>query len=337
MSRGPVHILIVTDKLDDALLLMSELKQQGVSPVHQCVMTKQTFEAALQNWSWDAVIADDLLSEFSGLEALKRLRQLGSDLPFIMVSGSHGEEMAVAAMRAGANDYLMKGDLSRLGPALERELEAAEVRRLNRRAQGAMQYLAAIVESSDDAIYGKNLDGIIVSWNPAAERIYGYSAEEIIGKSITGLFPLRRGEELLEIMAAVRRGEIVSLQDTERLHQSGRIIPVSVTISPIKDNHGNIIGASAIARDITRQKKLERERQELINTLIARAKEVHMLAGMLPICAACKRIRDDKGYWQKVEVYISEHSDVVFSHGLCPECIQEYERQSPSANNVSKV
>jgi PAS domain S-box-containing protein len=335
MSQGVLHVLMVEDDEADALLLLRELKQQHFTVVHQRVATKAALLAALKNWSWDAVIADCVLPQFSGLEALKCLRQLGLDLPFIMVSGIYGEEMAVEILKAGANDYLMKGNLSRLGPALERELEAAEDRRRHQRAEGAMQYLAAIVESSDDAIYGKNLDGFIVSWNPAAERIYGYSAEEIMGKSITGLFPLRRGEELLEIMATVRRGETVSLHDTERLHKSGKIIPMSVTVSPIKDRHGKIIGASVIGRDITRQKQAEWERQQLIESLNAKVKDIHALAGMLPICAACKRIRDDKGYWQKVDIYISEHSDVVFSHGLCPECIKEYERQSARANDVS--
>jgi len=335
MNREPLQLLVVEHDEAHAKLLSQELIQQGFPHIHQRVDTKAGFLAALKNDSWDAVIADYAVPQFCGLEALKCLRQLGFNLPFIMISGIYGEEMAVEVLKAGANDYLMKGNLSRLGLALERELKATADRRRHQRAEGAMQYLAAIVESSDDAIYGKNLDGFIVSWNPAAERIYGYSAEEIIGKSITALFPLHRGEELLEIMAAVRRGEIVNLQDTERRHKSGKNIPISATISPIKDHQGKVIGASAIARDISRQKQLERERQELIANLIAKAKDVHTLTGMLPICAACKCIRNDKGYWQKVEVYISEHSDAVFSHGLCPECINEYNRQSAPVNNVS--
>ena len=335
MIRGTLKVLLVEDNENDAELLLSELKRQGFSPVPQRVQTKAALLAVLKNSSWDAVIADCFLPQFSGLEALKSLRQLGFDLPFIMVSGIYGEEMAVEMLKAGANDYLLKGNLDRLGAALERELEAAADRRRRQRAEGAMQYLAAIVESTDDAIYGKNLDGLIVSWNPAAERIYGYSAEEIIGKSITGLFPLRRAEELLEIQATVRRGEIVNLPDTERLHKSGKLIPVSVTISPIKNRQGEIIGASTIARDITQQKQAEWVRQELIESLTAKTKDIHLLAGMLPICAACKRIRDDTGYWQKVEIYVSEHSDAVFSHCLCPECTKEYERQSELSNHVS--
>ena len=328
MGNGIMQVLIVEDSENDTVLLLEELEQKGHAPAHQRVETKEDFLAALQNGSWDAVISDYVLPQFSGPDALKLLRNQGFDIPFIMVSGVHGEEKAVAMMKAGANDYILKGNLSRLAPALERELEAAQDRRLHKRAEGAMQYLAAIVESSEDAIYGKNLDSIIVSWNPAAERLFGYSAEEIIGCSIVGLFPLNHRDELLDILATIRRGETVGIRETERLNKSGKIIPVSVTISPIKNANGEIIGASAIARDISRHKQEEQDRLKLITELTKALSEVKTLAGLLPICASCKRIRDDKGYWQQVETYISKHSEVIFSHGVCPQCAKEYESQS---------
>ncbi len=115
----------------------------------------------------------------------------------------------------------MKGNLSRLAPALERELEAARDRHRRKRAEGAMQFLAAIVESSEDAIYGKNVDSLIVSWNPAAERLFGYSAEDIVGRSAALLFPKNRRDEMLDILAGVRRGDMVGVRETERLHKSG--------------------------------------------------------------------------------------------------------------------
>jgi PAS domain S-box-containing protein len=226
----------------------------------------------------------------------------------------------------------MKGNLSRLAPALKRELEAAQDRRLHKRAEGAMQFLAAIVESSEDAIYGKNLDSLIVSWNPAAERLFGYKAEEIIGRSIVALFPRDRRDEMLDIMAGIRRGDLVGVEETERLHKNGKIIPVSVTVSPVKNSAGAVIGASAIARDISKQKQAEYERLQLIDNLTAAANQVKTLTGLLPICSACKRIRDDKGYWQQVETYISKHTEAVFSHGICPQCAEKYERQLENRN-----
>jgi PAS domain S-box-containing protein len=166
-----------------------------------------------------------------------------------------------------------------------------------------------------------------VSWNPAAELLFGYSAEEIIGRSYAVLFPEHRRSEMMDIQAGVRRGDIFGEMETERLHKSGKIIPVTVTVSPVKSTSGEIIGASSITRDISRQKQADYERQQLIQSLMAAAKRVQTLTGLLPICSSCKRIRDDKGYWQQVEAYITEHSSITFSHSICPTCAEEYERK----------
>lgn len=112
------------------------------------------------------------------------------------------------------------------------------------------EYLAAIISSSDDAIISKNLNGVITSWNPAAERIFGYKAEEVIGKHITTIIPQDRLEEEDTIIATLKRGERVEHFETWRRHKEGRLVPVSVTISPIRDASGTIIGASKIVRDI---------------------------------------------------------------------------------------
>jgi PAS domain S-box-containing protein len=117
-------------------------------------------------------------------------------------------------------------------------------------------YLAAIVDSSDDAIIGKTLDGTIVSWNPGAERIYGYRADEIIGRSISVLVPPDHPDELPPIFERLRNGERIDHYETTRIRKDGRRITVSVTISPVHDEDGQIVGASAVARDITAQQDL---------------------------------------------------------------------------------
>jgi len=122
--------------------------------------------------------------------------------------------------------------------------------------------LAAIVESSDDAIISKTLDGIIVTWNPAAFHIFGYSAEETIGRSIAMLLPPDRLNEEATILAKLRLGERVEHLETVRLTKDGREINVSITCSPIKDRGGQIIGASKIARDITQKKIVEAAMQQ---------------------------------------------------------------------------
>jgi PAS domain S-box-containing protein len=128
----------------------------------------------------------------------------------------------------------------------------------------ALQRLAAIVASSDDAIVSKDLDGIVTSWNRAAERMFGYTAEEMIGKSIRTIVPHDRQSEEDEVLASVRRGEKVDHFDTLRRRRDGSLVPISLTVSPIVDEDGTVIGASKVARDITDRKQADAERAHLL-------------------------------------------------------------------------
>ena len=121
--------------------------------------------------------------------------------------------------------------------------------------------LAAIVESSDDAIISKDLNGIILSWNRGAERVFGYTAEETVGRSITMLLPPDRLEEEATILGTLVRGERIDHFETERITKDGRRIDISLSVSPIKDQHGRVIGGAKIARDISFRRQLERERE----------------------------------------------------------------------------
>jgi len=129
-------------------------------------------------------------------------------------------------------------------------------------AEAKLAQLVAIVESSDDAIIGKTLDGLITSWNAGAGRLYGYSAAEAIGKPVSMLIPEDRPNELSGILAKVKRGERIDHYESVRLSKDGRRLDVSISVSPIKDASGQISGASTIARDITERKRAERSLQE---------------------------------------------------------------------------
>jgi PAS domain S-box-containing protein len=131
-------------------------------------------------------------------------------------------------------------------------------------AESAQSYLAAIVESSNDAIIGKTLQGIITSWNKGAEKLFGCTAAETIGLPINILIPPDRQEEEVEILERLRRGELIEHFETVRVRKDGTLVDVSLTISPIKDGSGRIIGASKVARDISERKRAEAEREELL-------------------------------------------------------------------------
>lgn len=142
------------------------------------------------------------------------------------------------------------------------------------RAERLANLLASIVESSDDAIVSKNLDGIITSWNKAAERIFGYSASEAIGQPITLVIPQDRQSEEIEILTRIRRGERIDHFETVRRRKDGSLINISLTVSPVKDANGIIVGASKIARDITEQKRTQEQITVLAREAEHRSKNI---------------------------------------------------------------
>lgn len=131
-----------------------------------------------------------------------------------------------------------------------------------RRAQSEVSFLASIVESTDDAVIDRTLDGIILSWNKGAERVYGYAAEEVIGLPITILIPPDRVHDYPEMLETVRQGTAIEHYETLRVRKDGKLIDVSLTISPIKNKSGRVIGASAIARDTTERKRAQTDLRE---------------------------------------------------------------------------
>ncbi|PYV09939.1 MAG: hypothetical protein DMG07_22130, partial [Acidobacteria bacterium] len=128
-----------------------------------------------------------------------------------------------------------------------------------KRLEAARAHLAGIVESSDDAIISKTLDGIVTTWNAGAERLFGYSAAEMIGRPVSILIPPETPDEQPQILASIKRGERVDHYETVRVRKDRRRIDVSLTVSPLRDEFGDIIGASKIARDITARKRAQRE------------------------------------------------------------------------------
>lgn len=151
-------------------------------------------------------------------------------------------------------------------------------------AEQRLRSLASIVESSDDAIVSKSLDGIIANWNKGAERIFGYTSEEAIGQPITIVIPADRQSEEREILTRIRRGERIDHFETIRQRKDGGLIVVSLTVSPVKDDDGKIVGAAKIARDITEQKR----NQELISTLAREAE--HRSKNLLATVQATVRL-----------------------------------------------
>jgi PAS domain S-box-containing protein len=240
----PIRVLIVDDSEDDALLLVRQLRNTGFDASFERVDTAEAMNAALDKLTWDLVLSDFMMPGFGGLEAVELLRQKGFDIPIFIVSGKIGEETAVECVKAGASDYLMKDNLKRLGTAIERELREAENRRIRRIAEERLRATDAnfrrVIASSADGIIVVGRDGIIRFANPAAESLFGRTAEEMVG-SLFG-FPMGERNEL----------EVVR-DDGEKAVVEMRIVET--------DWEGSSVHLATL-RDITRRKEGVRALQE---------------------------------------------------------------------------
>jgi PAS domain S-box-containing protein len=191
----PLRVLVVEDSEADTELLLRLLRKSGYDPIYERVQTAPAMKAALARRSWDVVLADYRMPEYGALEALATLRETGLDLPFIVVSGGIGETTAVAAMKAGAHDYLMKDNLARLVPAVERELREADNRAAKRQTTEALRQselrYRLVCQTATDAIILMDTGGMIHFANPAVESVFGYKPEELVGQNVAILQPER--------------------------------------------------------------------------------------------------------------------------------------------------
>jgi PAS domain S-box-containing protein len=255
------RILLADDNADMREYVRRLLTQRGYEV--EAVADGMAALRAARERAPDLVLTDVMMPELDGFGLLRELRADARlrIVPIILLSARAAEEARIGGMHAGADDYLTKPFSAReLLARIDAHLRMARIRY---KASEAIKRLAAIVESTDDAIVTTDLNGIVTSWNDGAERIYGYTADEMIGRSITMLIPSDRCNEEVEILARIRGGERIHHYETVRQRKDGGLADISLTVSPVKDAAGEVVGASKIARDIS-DKKQAQARQDLL-------------------------------------------------------------------------
>ncbi len=257
--RSQLHVLIVEDVEDDLLLLLRELRRGGYALDYVRVDTADEMQAALDRQTWDMVIADYSLPAFSAPAALEVLQQRQLDLPFIIVSGTIGEEVAVAAMKAGAHDYIIKGNLARLLPAVERELRDAEERHKRQIAEQALQDSEArfryLSVASPMGIFQTDLQGKCLYTNPRWQKIAGLTLEQSLGDGwLQSIYPEDRDRVSMEWQRCVNEGCEFQLE-FRFLTAQGEIHWVRSQATAIRSETGEILGYVGTNEDITDRHK----------------------------------------------------------------------------------
>ena len=260
---GSLRVLIVEDSEDDTLLLTRELRRGNFDPVYERVDCPEAMSSALDSQTWDLVLADFSMPYFRGDVALAMLRERGLDIPFIFVSGTIGEEAAVAAMRVGANDYIIKGNLKRLIPAIERELNEAEARRKRRQTEQALIESNAryreLVENATYGIYCSAMEARFLEVNPALVDILGYASKEQLLSLDVAEEVYCLAQDCQRVVREARESRRFQGLEVQWKRRDGRSIVVRLS--------GRVLGNAAdksqwlevIAEDITERRALQRQ------------------------------------------------------------------------------
>jgi PAS domain S-box-containing protein/putative nucleotidyltransferase with HDIG domain len=262
----PIRVLIVDDSEDDGLLLVRNLKNGGFNPSYEQVDTAEAMSKALDEQTWDLILCDNSMPTFDAASALDLYKDKRLDLPFIIVSGTIADETAVAAMKAGAHDYIMKGNLARLSSAVDRELREAKNRQDRRiteiQLRKSEEKYRTLFEDSSDAIYLNNQDGELIDFNLSTLELFGYSREEMLGINTKAVFVNTYEYERLQDEIA-RKGSVREFKAKLR-KKDGTEMDCLITSTVRQTKDKSKLGYQGIVRDIS---ELVSSREQIENTL----------------------------------------------------------------------
>ncbi len=286
--KNQLKVLIVEDSGDDVMLLVRELRRGGYDAVYKRVDTPEDMRVALKGRDWDVVLSDFRMPRFDAPGALKVLKESGQDVPFIVISGTVGEDVAVETMRLGANDYIMKSNLVRLVPAIRRELQEMEGHRQHRLTLDSLEEseekFEALFHGSSDAIFIADPETrMLVDCNKQAERMTGYAREKILSIKADQLHPPDAVDATMESFKK-QAGGWSGIVESEVLAALGKRIPVSISAALVRI--GGKTYLQGIFRDMTEKKKAELE----LKASYAKAQKV--MEGVIQAMAATVEMRD---------------------------------------------
>jgi signal transduction histidine kinase len=322
--KQPLHVLLVEDSEDDALLLERALGRAGWAPTCERVETEPALRAALAARTFDVVVADWVLPQFSGMAALSVVRDGGYDLPFIVCSGKIDEEMAVSAMRAGAHDFVTKGNLARLGPAVERELREAAARRARRRTEAELEHARAELERSRRlevagivaAQVAHDVGNVLSPLMLDAERVRRHlDRDPAVQRLVERMIRQVRGLSDLnqDLLTLGRRGR-------HRLEPTDLNAIVREALDGLGDRPPGLELAVALAPDLPRVAAAPGQLARVVSNLVGNARDAMRDAGVLAVRTLLADLREPAGALRAGRHAILEVEDT--GSGIPPEQLE---------------
>ncbi|HTG43682.1 MAG TPA: PAS domain S-box protein [Verrucomicrobiae bacterium] len=311
------RVLLIDDSRDDRTIAIRDLTREFPNIHVTEVDSSAAFKQALDRGEFDLLVTDYQLFWSDGLKIIKAAKQRWMELPVIMFTGSGSEEIAVLAMKAGVYDYILKSpkDHGRLSAAARGALRKLEQ---SRHLALAEARYATLFDTVPVGLFRCTPRGTLLDVNPALASILEIPREELIGRNFAEVHPevsdFQRWREHLE-----REGS-VTWEDTRVKTARGQIRWVKIHAKALREVASAEVIYEGSVEDVTVSKQAETEKELLIAELQAALGKVRTLAGLLPICASCKKIRDEEGDWNMLETFIEDHSHAHFTHSFCPEC-----------------
>lgn len=267
-SPAPMlQILLLEDDPVDVELIQTTLKNGGIEANLICVTRRSDFSEILKTQLPDLILSDYVLPSFDGIAALKIAQQFCPQVPFIMVSGMLGEELAIETLKQGATDYVLKQRLERLVPSAKRALRESQERQERLRVEEALRQtddlLRAIVDASPVGIITLNPEKKVIAWNIASERIYGWQSQEVINQALP-VIPPEEQKQFERLFQQALQNHTLTNYEFQHLGKNKDLIEISVSLAPLHNAQGNVCGVVMTAIDITTRKRIEAERFNLL-------------------------------------------------------------------------
>ncbi|MFO7713717.1 response regulator [Desulfosarcina sp.] len=318
-------ILIVEDESVVAADLEIKLKHIGFAVAGIASQGQEALDMARTRNPQLILMDIQLKGPLDGIETAKAVQER-LDVPVVYLTAHSDQATLSRAKLTGPFGYILK-------PFDEHDLKiqielALFKHRAERQLRQQRELLRVTLSSIGDAVIATDADSCITFINPVAASLIGWPLEEATGKQLKEVFGVMDGftrkvltDPFKDVLASGRNMDLKV--HTLLLGHGGREVPIESSAAPIRDLGGCIIGVVLVFRDISDRRRAEAEKDAMIADLKEAMGKIKTLSGMLPICSACKKIRDDKGYWNQIETYIRDHSEAEFTHGICPDCIRK--------------